>query len=204
MAPKVSIRAVATNVGRGAVCAAAITLALGPVPAVAGVRTESVQTLNSELVGGYRVASGDKLNITVFDEPSLSGQYTIGVSGDLALPLLDAIPASGKTTADLSQVIQDRLKQGGYVLTPRVSVEIVEHRPFYILGEVKQPGEYPYTGDLTFDQAVAKAGGFTARANQRVIYLKRQNSPAKVRVKIGETPLKIAPGDTITVREAFF
>ena len=109
----------------------------------------------------------------------------------------------GKTTDDLRQLIATGLEKGGYVVSPRVSVEIVEHRPFYILGEVNKPGEYPYAGDLTLDQAVAKAGGFTARANKRLILLQRQ-SEEKVRVQLGDTPLRIAPGDTIVVREAFF
>ncbi len=177
------------------------------VPASARDRidTVTVQALNSQLSGGYRVASGDKLRVTVFDEPNLSGDYEVGVEGNLSIPLIESIRAAGQTTSQLKQQIADKLESGGYVLSPRVSVEILEHRPFYILGEVKQPGEYPYSGDLTFEQAVAKAGGFTPRANTKVIYLKRQGESEKIRVRLDtDLPLKISPGDTIVVREAFF
>lgn len=160
--------------------------------------------INSELKAGYHVAAGDKLRVTVFDEPSLTGEYVIGVGGELSLPLIDAIPAGGQTPTTLAQLITEKLKAGGYVLTPRVAVEIIAHRPFYILGEVKQPGEYPYSGDLTFEQAVARAGGFTPRANRRVIEMRRQDWSASQRVKLDGQALKIAPGDTITVRESFF
>ena len=160
--------------------------------------------LNGELQGGYRVAAGDKLRVTVFDEPSLTGEYLIGVGGDLSLPLIAVIPAGGSTVQDISAVIADKLKTGGYVLLPKVAVEIVQHRPFYILGEVNKPGEYPFSGDLTFDQAVARAGGFTPRANRRSISIRRQSWTAAKRVTVRDEALKIAPGDTITVRESFF
>lgn len=184
-------------------CVAAIGVVCTPAMGAGRLTTTSAEALNGQLADGYRIAAGDKLRITVFDEPNLSGEFSIGVGGDLAMPLLEAMPADGKTTDDLRQMIATGLEKGGYVVSPRVSVEIVEHRPFYILGEVNKPGEYPYAGDLTLDQAVAKAGGFTARANKHLIFLQRQ-SEEKVRVQLGETPLRIAPGDTIVVREAFF
>lgn len=173
-------------------------------PALAGPQTQFASELNKELDAGYHVAAGDKLRVTVFGEPSLTGEYAIGVGGDLSLPLIEAIPADGSTPKQLSQTITAALKAGGYVLDPRVSVEILQHRPFYILGEVKSPGEYPYSGDLTFEQAVARAGGFTPRANRRTVSLRRQNSSAQQRVKLDGVALKIAPGDTITVNESFF
>ena len=184
----------------------AATLAGIALPAVAGERitTVSPQVMNGQLVDGYRVASGDTLKISVFDEPSLSGEYEVSVEGALSLPLLESIEAKGHTTAALGELIADQLRTGGYVLVPRVAVEVAEHRPFYILGEVNEPGEYPYSGDLTLNQAVAKAGGFTPRANKQVIILERQQTGEKVRVKLGGQSLKVAPGDTITVREAFF
>jgi len=174
------------------------------VSAVAAAPPASAEQINSELKSGYQVAAGDKLRVTVFDEPTLTGEYVIGVGGELSLPLIDAIPARGQNPTGLAQLITEELKAGGYVLAPRVAVEIIEHRPFYILGEVKQPGEYPYSGDLTFEQAVARAGGFTPRANRRVIEMRRQDWSASQRVKLNGQALKIAPGDTITVRESFF
>ena len=194
------------HTGRLVGAAAAFALAVGSSAAAAGSREPTLepQALNGQLVAGYRVASGDKLRITVFDEPSLSGDYQISTDGDLSLPLLESIRADGHVTSSLAEAIAQRLQAGGYVLVPRVSVEVIEHRPFYILGEVNEPGEYAYSGDLTLSQAVAKAGGFTPRANKKIILLERQRTGQRVRVKLGDAQLLIAPGDTITVREAFF
>lgn len=186
------------------VAIAGMTAALAACATGGNLPSVGVAATNQELVEGYHVAAGDKLHVTVFDEAALTGDYQIGVGGELALPLIDAIDADGKTPEALAQIISDKLKAGGYVLSPRVSVEITAHRPFYILGEVKTPGEYPYSGDLTLDQAVAKAGGYTARADKGTILLRRQQWAGSKRVRLDGTPLKIAPGDTITVQEAFF
>lgn len=164
----------------------------------------SIQSVNGDLSGGYRISAGDKLKVTVFDEKSLTGEYGIGDGGELAMPLIDAINANGKNAEQLAQLIAEHLKDGGYVLVPRVSVEIMEHRPFFILGEVTKPGEYLYSTDLTLEQAVAKAGGFTPRANKGTVQIQRQNWPTARRVRLGGQSLKIAPGDTITVQVAFF
>ena len=177
------------------------TTAVGPARAGASL---TVEESNRGLVGGYQVAAGDKLRITVFDEPTLTGDYEIGDDGAVAFPLIEPVKANGKTTSELANAISNELSKGGYVLVPRVAIEVTEHRPFYILGEVAKPGEYPYSGELTLNQAVAKAGGFTARANKRVIKLQRQSSSASTRIRLDGTPLKIAPGDTIIVQEAFF
>ena len=173
-------------------------------PAQAGTPLRTVEESNSALVSGYQVASGDKLRITVFDEPALTGEYEVGDDGAIAFPLIEPVKANGLTPSQLGKAISDELSQGGYVLVPRVSIEVTEHRPFYILGEVGKPGEYAYSTDLTLTQAVAKAGGFTARANKRVIKLQRQSSASAARIKLDGTPLKIAPGDTIIIQEAFF
>lgn len=173
-------------------------------PGMAGPPLKSVQELNSSLVSGYQVSTGDKLRVIVFDEPTLTGDYQVGDDGAVALPLLEPVKASGLTTTELAKAISEDLAAGGYVLVPKVSVEVTEHRPFYILGEVAEPGEYPYTGHLTLNQAVAKAGGFTARANKRVIRLQRQSSDTAMKIKLEGMPLKIAPGDTIIIQEAFF
>jgi len=164
----------------------------------------SVSQVNAGLTEGYQIAGGDKLKITVFDEPTLTGDYEVSLDGDLSLPLIGPVNAAGMTSDTLSEAISTTLREGGYVLSPRVAVEILEHRPFFILGEVKAPGEYPYVGKLTLEQAVAKAGGFSARADKRTIILLRQGWSSPKRIKLGGTPLMIAPGDTVTVQEAFF
>ncbi|MCJ2179810.1 polysaccharide biosynthesis/export family protein [Novosphingobium album (ex Hu et al. 2023)] len=163
-----------------------------------------MSSLNAEVSDGYLLGAGDKLKVNVFDEPTLSGEFEVGEGGVLALPLIDPIVANGKTPEMLAQVVTSALKSGGYVLDPHVSVEVLKYRPFFILGEVKQPGEYPYRGDLTLQQAVATAGGYTARANKRTIEIQRKQWSVAKRVKLDDATLKIAPGDTITVLEAFF
>ncbi len=164
----------------------------------------SVTDANAGLVQGYRIADGDKLRVTVFDEPTLTGEFGVGLDGSLSLPLIASMQASGQTPSELAAKITSSLAAGDYVLSPRVSVEVAQHRPFYILGEVNAPGEYPYIGDLTVDQAIAKAKGYSARANKSEVVLQRQGWTQGRRVRLDSAPLLIAPGDTITVQEAFF
>lgn len=164
----------------------------------------SVAEANQQIGDGYAVATGDRLKVTVFDEPNLTGEYVIGASGELALPLVNPIPASGRAPSKVAEGIAAQLKAGGYLLDPRVAVEIMKFRPIYVLGEVGKPGEYPYDGKLTYLQAVAKAGGFTPRANRKIVELQRPGWPSSRMIKLTEAPLQVAPGDTLVVREAFF
>ena len=164
----------------------------------------SVGEANGQVGEGYAVATGDRLKVTVFDEPNLTGEYVIGASGELALPLISPIPASGQPPSKIAESIGAQLKAGGYILNPRVAVEIMKFRPIYVLGEVGRPGEYPYDGKLTYLQAVAKAGGFTPRANRKVVELQRQGWAAGRLITLTEAPLVVAPGDTLVIREAFF
>ena len=187
----------------GIIILAAAGLAMNGCTTV-NMPTVSVSQVNSELTEGYLVDAGDKLKVTVFDEPTLTGEYEVGVGGALSLPLVEALSVKGKTTNAISRLVEQKLADGGYVLYPKVSVEILEHRPFYILGQVTTPGEYPYNGDLTLEQAVAKAGGYTPRADRFYVVLRRQEWPESKRIKLGGVSLKIAPGDTIVVRESFF
>ena len=150
----------------------------------------------------YHLGSGDKIRIIVFGEDSLGGQFQIGSSGSVALPLIGEIPAQGKTPTELQDMIAGALGQG-YLLSPRVSVEVVNYRPFYILGEVNKPGEYPYSQGLTVLKAVAQAQGFTYRANKRKVVIRRLDDAVE-----RETPLTaympVAPGDTIRITERWF
>lgn len=164
----------------------------------------TASAVNRDMQQGYTLSAGDSVRVNVFDEASLTGEYEIGLDGNLSLPLIETIPADGRTSDTIAAAIADRLQQGGYVLTPKVSVEIIKHRPFYILGEVKTPGKYPYDGNMTLAQAVAMAGGYTPRANKRSVLLQRQDWPESKRIELGGASLKVTPGDTITVQESFF
>jgi polysaccharide export outer membrane protein len=163
-----------------------------------------VAEANSRLSTGYRLGAGDRLRVTVFDEPSLSGEYEVGVAGAITLPLVSDVPAINQTQESLAQAIAAKLKAGSYVLNPRVAVDILGYRPFYILGEVNKPGEYTAAGGLSLLQAIAKAGGFTARADRANVILRRPGFDSGLKVRVSDPPLIIAPGDTVMVTESTF
>jgi polysaccharide export outer membrane protein len=150
----------------------------------------------------YRLDAGDKLRLTVFGEPALTGEYVVGSNGRMALPLIGEVGAKGATTTEVEAMIETKLKDG-YLRDPRVSLEVMTHRPFYILGEVNKPGEYPYTADLTVVRAVATANGFTYRANKKQVFI-RHAGEASEKAYPAESSQPLAPGDTVRVAERFF
>lgn len=155
------------------------------------------------VVDGYRLGAGDKLRITVYNEPNLTGEFNVTASGTVAFPLIGGIEAGGRTIEQVSQAVATRLAQG-YVNDPRVSVEVLNYRPYYILGEVARPGEFPFVSGLTIEQAVAAAGGFSYRANRTHIYMRRARAAEERTVIIRDQPVQVQPGDTIRVGERYF
>jgi polysaccharide export outer membrane protein len=150
----------------------------------------------------YTLDSGDKLRIVVFGQDGITNSYTVDAGGNVNLPLVGTVPARGFTTQQLSQMIAERLKQG-YVREPHVSVEIDTYRPFFILGEVTNPGQYPYVANMTAETAVAIAGGFAPRAAKTSIELTRTAPGQQMRGNVPlNTPLR--PGDTVVVKERWF
>src|SRR5690348_16769692 len=111
----------------------------------------------------YTLDAGDRLRVVVFGQPGISNSYTVDAGGNVTLPLVGTIAARGRTTQALAKTITERLK-AGYVREPNVSVEVEAYRPFFILGEVTTPGQYPYVANITAQAAVAIAGGFSPRA----------------------------------------
>ncbi len=150
----------------------------------------------------YTLDSGDRLRIVVFGQDGISNTYTVDAGGYVNLPLIGVVPAHGYSTQQLAQVISERLKQG-YVREPHVSVEVEAYRPFFILGEVTNPGQYPYVANMTAETAVAIAGGFAPRASKKTVKLTR-NMPGQQ--FNGEVPLAtpLRPGDTVVVKERWF
>jgi protein involved in polysaccharide export with SLBB domain len=150
----------------------------------------------------YTLDSGDRLRVVVFGQDGISNSYFVGADGNVNLPLIGNVPARGFTTAQLAQMISERLKQG-YVREPHVSVEVEAYRPFFILGEVTTPGQYPYVANMTAETAIAIAGGFSPRADKRKVQLSR-NMPGQ-QIK-GDVPMNypLRPGDTIVVKERWF
>lgn len=149
----------------------------------------------------YHLGSGDKLRITVSNEEEVTGEYEIDSSGNLSLKLLGTMPAAGRTLPELSAAIETKLRDG-YLLDPRVAIDVLNYRPFYVLGEVNNPGSYPYVAGITVLKAIALAGGFTYRAKQSKIELIRATDPNK-RINVDQDTL-LLPGDIIRINERFF
>jgi len=154
--------------------------------------------------GVYRLAAGDKLRITVFNEPRLTGEYNISAAGNVSFPMLGPVDARGQSTEALQGMIHDQLAQRGYIKNAMVNVEVVSYRPYYILGEVSKPDKYEYAVGLRLEQAVAAAGGYTYRANRRDIFVTHFGQDREQRVKLKEGSQYVMPGDTIRVGERYF
>jgi protein involved in polysaccharide export with SLBB domain len=151
----------------------------------------------------YRLGASDRVRIIVFGQPTLTGEYTLDGNGVLAFPLIGNVDANGMTTAQLQQTIASRLDPD-YLRNPSVSAEVITRRPFYVIGEVQKPGNYPYVTDMTVLQAVAMAGGYTYRARQNNLYLKRLDANGRM-VRVAATPeTKLRPGDTVEIKERYF
>jgi polysaccharide export outer membrane protein len=152
--------------------------------------------------GPYTLDSGDRLRIVVFGQDAISNNYTVDAQGQVSLPLVGAVEARGLTTAQLSSAIAGRLKSG-FVRDPSVAVEIETYRPFFVLGEVTFPGQYPYVPNMTVENAIAIAGGFTPRAAKDKVTITRKIQGVPTRTTL---PLRspIRPGDTVAVSERWF
>ncbi len=183
---------------------AALTLALaacGSTGQTAGAREATPNAL-TQVASAYTLGSSDRIRVTVFGHPDLSGEFEVDGTGSISLPLIGQKKALGLATAQLETSITETLASG-YILDPRVSVEVINYRPFYILGEVGRPGEYPFTSGLTVQNAVAAAGGFSYRANRRVVYIKSIDSDREIAYDL--TPgTVVKPGDTLRIGERIF
>jgi polysaccharide biosynthesis/export protein len=170
--------------------------------AMAGEPMAMVEAVPLMEQGPYRLDSGDKLRVVVFGQEGLSNSYAVDAAGTLTMPLIGPVPARSHTPVELSHSIAAKLRQG-YIREPHVAVEIEAYRPFFILGEVTLPGQYAYVPNMTIENAVAIAGGFTPRARRGQVTLSRNidGEPARGIVPLAH-PLR--PGDTIVVAERWF
>jgi protein involved in polysaccharide export with SLBB domain len=163
--------------------------------------SQPVAAVQTDL-GSYGLGTGDKIRITVFGEPQLSGEFEIDGTGAISMPLIGQLKAVGLNTPQLERKITEML-DGDYILNPRVSAEVINYRPFYILGEVTKPGQYPYTNGLTVLNAVAASGGFKYRANQKKVFIKHVDSPVETVYDLTSTTI-VKPGDTLRIGERIF
>jgi len=152
--------------------------------------------------GAYLLGPTDRVRLKVYGEPDITGEYEVDANGNVSIPLAGQIKAAGITTKQLERSITAALAKG-IVRDPRVNVEMLAYRPFYILGEVKKSGEYPYRVGLTVLDAVATAGGYTYRANEGKVYLRRSGSTVE-EIYPMDAPVLIYPGDNVRVPERYF
>jgi polysaccharide export outer membrane protein len=151
----------------------------------------------------YTVGQGDRLQVGVFGEPTLTGEYAVDGTGTISMPLLRSVRVAGLTTRQVSQRITTRLRKK-FLRNPNVSVEVTTFRPFYILGEVTNSGQYPYVDGMDVQTAVAIAGGFTPRARQSRFKITRKDANNRSRTLTLRRTAILQPGDTIVVEERFF
>jgi polysaccharide export outer membrane protein len=150
----------------------------------------------------YRLDAGDKLRIVVYGQEGLTNTYAIDAGGSITMPLIGAVPARGRTPSGLAAAIAGKLRNG-YIRDPSVAVEIESYRPFFILGEVAAPGQYPYVPNMSVESAVAIAGGFSPRARRDRVTLTHTEASGSIRMVVPPgTP--ISPGDTVLVGERWF
>jgi polysaccharide export outer membrane protein len=175
-------------------------LALGvPAHAQEIAPTPIAQTDNEQ---SYRLGAGDKIRVSVFDEPDLSGEFVIDGTGYVRLPLIGQMRAGGLTVIDFEAQVVAKLN-GGYLKNAKLSVEVINYRPFYIIGEVNKPGEYAYVNGMNILNAVALAGGYTFRANESDVFIRRNGSTKEEELPADQTT-QVNPGDIIRIAERFF
>jgi polysaccharide export outer membrane protein len=170
--------------------------------AVSSVGPAASRTAAPSALAEYRLDSGDQIKITVFGEPDLSGNFIVDGQGVISMSLIGEVTAKNLTIRELQRLIEMKLKDG-FVREPQVSAEVMNYRPYYILGEINKPGEYPYISGLTVMNAIASAGDFTYRADKRRIFIKSMDGPDEREVSLTPSTL-VKPGDTIRIRERFF
>ncbi|ADM09434.1 hypothetical protein PB2503_06842 [Parvularcula bermudensis HTCC2503] len=166
-------------------------------PLESGAQPDFVSSVND-----YHLQAGDRIEIAVYGEEEIGGEYVISPDGTLDLALADDIQAIGLTVTELDEIIVQALSNG-FVRDPKVSVQLVNWRPFYILGEVNQPGRYDFEPEMTVLKAVALASGFTLRAQEQYVYITRSGETEERRVA-ASSATAVLPGDTIRVVERYF
>lgn len=150
----------------------------------------------------YHLGTGDKVRIIVYGEDDLSGEFQVDENGNISVPMIGETRASGLTGSQLEQQIQTKFADG-YLNDPRVSVQVTQYRPFYIIGQVNKPGEYPYVNEMAAPNAVALAGGYTDHADDSDIYVHRYGETAERELPADATT-HIYPGDVIRVSKSRF
>ncbi|MEE4217331.1 MAG: polysaccharide biosynthesis/export family protein [Xanthomonadales bacterium] len=152
--------------------------------------------------GGYRLGAGDRVYVTVFNQEDLTGEFVLDGEGRFSMPLIGVVKAAGLTPLELEQLLVSRLKPD-YLVNPRISIEMRNYRPYYLIGEVRTTGSFAYVDGITYLTAIAMAGGYSYRAKKDVVYVIRGNDEEQEEVKL-DVNEKVQPGDIIRVAERLF
>ena len=150
----------------------------------------------------YKLAPGDRVFINVFNQPDLSGEFTLDGDGRLSMPLIGTVEANGLTPLDLEALLVGKFKPD-YLVNPRIFVQVANYRPYYLIGEVASRGAFPYQPGLTYLEAIANAGGFTYRAKTEFVYVIGGEDPDQEEIKLSIDE-KVQPGDIIRIAERLF
>ena len=194
-------QAVASGSG-GAVGALRAAFAAAPPPVVVAAPVDYVDPVPVRYDTAYHLDAGDRLRVVVYGQEGLTNTYAIDAAGSITMPLIGSVPARGRTTAGLAAAISKKLR-AGFIREPSVAVEIETYRPFFILGEVAAPGQYPYVPNMTIESAVAIAGGFSPRARRDSITVTHTDASGTARFVVPPgSPVR--PGDTLLVSERWF
>jgi polysaccharide export outer membrane protein len=186
----------------GAISALRNSFAASPRAYAAAPGAYAAAPMPAAYDAAYRLDAGDRLRVVVYGQEGLTNTYAIDAGGSITMPLIGAVPARGRTPAGLAAEITAKLRNG-FIREPSVAVEIESYRPFFILGEVAAPGQYPYVPNMSVESAVAIAGGFSPRALRDRVTLTHTDGSGSRRVVV---PLgtAISPGDTVLVGERWF
>ncbi|MCK1642253.1 polysaccharide export protein [Bradyrhizobium sp. 157] len=199
-------RTVAVDSGGGAIGALRAAFAAAPrtapAPAVVAAPVVYAEPAPVRYDAAYHLDAGDKLRVVVYGQEGLTNTYAIDAGGAITMPLIGSVRARGRTTAGLAAEISAKLR-AGFIREPSVAVEIEAYRPFFILGEVAAPGQYPYVPNMTVESAVAIAGGFSPRARRDSVTVTHTDASGTSRFVVPPGS-PISPGDTVLVSERWF
>ena len=200
-------QAVADSSGGGAISAIRASFATSPMRAAppssaAYAGPPMVAVAAPAYDTSYHLDAGDKLRVVIYGQEGLTNTYAIDASGMITMPLIGRVPARGRTPAGLAGDIAAKLRNG-YIREPSVAVEVETYRPFFILGEVAAPGQYPYVPNMTVESAVAIAGGFSPRARRDRVTVTHTDASGTGRYVV-PPGTSLSPGDTVLVGERWF
>jgi len=177
-------------------------VAIGGPPPSSGPPVVQTSDCKSGM-GNYRLGTGDKIRVIVLQDTEFSGDYEVNATGSISARMLGPIQVVGMTIPELEELLRERYRAGGYLVMPRLSVDLVGTRPYFIIGEISRPGSFPYISCLRVIQAVAIAGGFTRRAAKARVTIKRFYTTTSEEQYVTEDVL-VEPGDVIRVPERYF